>query len=103
MLTPKLCLESGCLDTNSPELPGPPQLGAICVFALAAAVGLAARGRAAEEAASQQQLLYLAEALPNLSAVQMEDLMRVRWLCRRGSTSLCGAPRLWGAPTTTRG
>ena len=71
-------LALGCLDSNSPELPGPPQLGAMCVFALAAAVGLAARGRAAEEAASQQQLLYLAEALPNLSAVQMEDLMRVR-------------------------
>ena len=56
---------------------GPPQYGALCIFALAAAIGLAARSKAASTAASQKQLLYLAEALPNLSSVQMEDLMRV--------------------------
>jgi hypothetical protein len=56
---------------------GPPQLAAFCVFAAAAAVGLMTRSNAAAAAASQQQLLYLADALPNLSAVQMEDLMRV--------------------------
>jgi hypothetical protein len=60
----------------SPEL-GPPQLAGLCVFAAAAAIGLMSRSNAAEAAASQQQLLYLADALPNLSAVQMEDLMRV--------------------------
>ncbi len=60
----------------NPEL-GPPQLAALCIFAAAAAVALMTRTNAAETAASQQQLLYLADALPNLSAVQMEDLMRV--------------------------
>ena len=60
----------------NPEL-GPPQLAALCVLAAAAANALMTRTNAAEAAASQQQLLYLADALPNLSAVQMEDLMRV--------------------------
>ncbi len=60
----------------NPEL-GPPQLAALCALAAAAAIALMTRSNAAEAAASRQQLLYLADALPNLSAVQVEDLMRV--------------------------
>ena len=66
----------GTAAGTSPEL-GPPQLAALCIFALAAAISLSTRASAAESAASQQQLLYLADALPNLSAVEVEDLMRV--------------------------
>lgn len=64
------------ISAPSPEL-GPPQVAALCLFAAAAAIGLKTRSTAARAAASQQQLLYLADALPNVSAVQMEDLMRV--------------------------